>query len=211
MDTFYTPARQIFFFTQLFSTYFTAYSIVFSYLDYLVCIRCVLSMFKHLNLKLDKLKHFKTRSSRKVQIKNCVIYHLRIIKLSNTLNSAYKNATISIFIAPVMLSVIIFQILSGGNHIMYNVIHMIIWLLVLISSCATGESMIEHSLSIVNAAYDSIPFDGDTESQKDIILIIRRASRPLTLNIGSFSDFTNPFALSTFKFSYTVTTYLVQK
>ncbi|KAK9754168.1 7tm Odorant receptor [Popillia japonica] len=126
-------------------------------------------------------------------VKFAVKYNCRVIDFVDQINEAFGSQLVMHFtLISLVISVLGFEILivTHKESVMY-ILHLIGWFVILYNVCHYGQILINESTKIAEEAYCMPWYDCPVNIQKDIMLIILRSQKPLTLkalSLGTWSD-----------------------
>ncbi|XP_017777140.1 PREDICTED: uncharacterized protein LOC108563077 [Nicrophorus vespilloides] len=173
-NIFISPYRQIFMTLQISSAFICGICAFFC-LWIQVCIsQFIVSRLKHLKFMLKEMLVMNSREKRRRHIKTCVLYQYNINEIWFDFNNSSKNIfLIHITVSPVVMSMIAYQLLYQFKFV--NFVHLVVWNLAVLSE------------TLMDTAYDSIPFDEDYETTKDMLLIMKRGKYAMYISAGDFA------------------------
>lgn len=131
--------------------------------------------------------------NQKQRLKDCVRYHVYLIKLAHQLNDCMSIAcfVLSSFTSAV-IGLIAFQFLMQPE--LKTILHGLGWLLVLAILSYGGQILINETVDIPMQIYNNDWFDYDVETQKFVLMIIGRGNYYFYID----TIFFGPLALTTF-------------
>ncbi|GJQ74811.1 putative odorant receptor [Trypoxylus dichotomus] len=82
------------------------------------------------------------------------------------------------------------------------VLHLLGWILILFLQCYYGQKVIDESIGVATDIYATPWYTSSVKVQKDILLILTRAQKPLTLRAMKFGTMSAQTFLSVIPLSY---------
>nr|UTN00906.1 odorant receptor [Semanotus bifasciatus] len=170
----------------------------------------VLTHVQHLKQYFTNVFNTSGREERSKRVRLCVNYHNHILSLSSRLNLLVKYTIghMSLIAAIVFASI--------GNQIfkatkpLAAVLYLIGYVVSLFMICHAGQQLTDEVMSINYAVYDSKWYEADAKTMKDILFILMRSHKPVTLDALPLGALNYPLFLMIFKTSYSYLTLLNQ-
>ncbi|GLV44631.1 Odorant receptor 67c [Carabus blaptoides fortunei] len=121
-------------------------------------------------------------------IRECIRYHNMIIEYASHVTQAFSSMMLMhITLTSFEISVLGFEVLmvnSRTDSLRFGM-HLLGWLVLLFIICSYGQKLIDESTGIGLDAYETNWFDNSVSVQKDLMLMILRSQKPLTLSAAS--------------------------
>ncbi|KAK0086392.1 hypothetical protein PV326_005559 [Microctonus aethiopoides] len=155
-------------------------------------------IFEHCNNKTELDDEIVTKL-----IKSTVKRHQRIIKFVEVMESAFNIMFLQHFIAvTVMLSTegfLVISILVGEVEVpvaamVFTILYILYCASMTLIYCTGGQFLIENSIAVYQAAYNSRWYNSNRNCRVELLMIISRAQKPLLISIAKFA----PVSLSSF-------------
>nr|WJJ63320.1 odorant receptor 20 [Pachyrhinus yasumatsui] len=208
----YSPMFEIVFINQIYTC--TIVSIVVLVLTMLLC-----GFLMHIVNQLSNLKSFIAELNKcpKEKIWNKLIfiirYHIDIIKYSQDTAKAFSTMLLFyITLTSVVLSVLCFEIImvdAFEDSVRFS-LHLVGWLVILLSICYNGQLLIDESIEIADDIYSIQWFDFSAELQEKIEMIIMRSQKPLVMSAAGMGIVSLPAFLKVLSSAYSFFTLLLK-
>ncbi|RZC42341.1 odorant receptor 67c-like, partial [Asbolus verrucosus] len=185
----YSPVFEIVFVHQFYTC--TMVTVIILDLTMLLCgfLIHITNQLKHLRTFVVKLSH-NTSKNLVEEVRFCVKYHIAIITYSEKTNEAFSTMMmLHLTLTSLVISALGFEILivDNFNDSLRFTLHLLGWLVLLLLICYYGQILIDESVAVAEDIY-FIPWHlAPVKIQKDIMMILMRSQKPLTLsaaNIG---------------------------
>ncbi|KAF7274160.1 hypothetical protein GWI33_013166 [Rhynchophorus ferrugineus] len=143
----------------------------------------------------------------------CVRYHQVILSYSERIFNVFSTMLIIyVTITSFTLAVISYQIASSKTNVQDRLRYAMLligWLLLFSFICFYGQKIKDESMNIADAVYNSNYFEHNTALRRDIILVIARAQKPLTLKAKYMGTISLVRFVSVLKTAYSFFTLLL--
>ncbi|CAH1374824.1 unnamed protein product [Tenebrio molitor] len=171
-----------------------------------------LALLETMEYLLVRIQHLKTligdvveqpdpRKRQKLLAK-WVQYHVYIYDIANKMSVSYKMslAIFALFVG-VLFGFIGYTLMAGTSTV--NTMALFCgWFLSLFVACVGGQRLIDESLSVAAAIYDSKWYDNDVKFQKNISVILMRAQKPILIDAGPFTNLSLLLILTVLQTAY---------
>ncbi|GLV31106.1 Odorant receptor 85b [Carabus blaptoides fortunei] len=121
-------------------------------------------------------------------IRECLRYHNMINEYASHVTQAFSSMMLMhITLTSFEISVLGFEVLmvnSRTDSLRFGM-HLVGWLVLLFLICSYGQKLIDESTGIGLDAYETNWYDSSVSVQKDLLLMILRSQKPLTLSAAS--------------------------
>ncbi|XP_030758890.1 odorant receptor 67c-like [Sitophilus oryzae] len=180
----HTPVYEMIFIHQIYTC--TMVSIVVLSLTMLLCglLMHTVNQLNHLRIYVKKLRDCPVDKlyERLVYI---IRYHIDIIEYSKEIGEAFSTMLLFyITLTSLVLSVLCFEIImveAFEDSVRFS-LHLVGWLVILLSVCYNGQLLIDESWEVANDIY-SIPwFEFPVEMQQKVQMIILRSQKALSMS-----------------------------
>ncbi|KAM0736504.1 Odorant receptor 4 [Formica fusca] len=128
-------------------------------------------------------------------VKTLIVRHQRIILFSKNIEALFSNIALVQFVSNTLvicclgfIIVISIGVPGGSAVLMKSVLFYILISLEAFILCFVGEHLSTKSQMIGDAAYESFWYELNPNQNRDILLIILRSQKHLTLTIGKIMD-----------------------
>ncbi|XP_022904516.1 odorant receptor 85c-like [Onthophagus taurus] len=171
----------------------------------------ICGLLRHVELQFKKLFSYimliSTVKTSKLSetVKFCVEYHHEIIKFVENINLSFgSQLVVHVTLTSLVISILGFEILMEDDlfeSVRYGM-HLSGWLLLLFTICHFGQNLMDESTSLAIAAYNTPWYNSPVSIQKDILLILIRSQKPLTLNAMNLGDLSRATFLKVLSSAY---------
>ncbi|XP_011065039.1 PREDICTED: odorant receptor 22c-like [Acromyrmex echinatior] len=121
--------------------------------------------------------------------------HQNVIAFSDNIENLFSNiALMQFFTNTLVICCIAFVILisidgnKGFNMLLKSLFFYIAITLEAFIFCFAGEYLSNKSKSVANAAYETLWYDAEPSESRNLLILILRSQKRLTLTIGKFND-----------------------
>ncbi|GLV41993.1 uncharacterized protein CBL_10152 [Carabus blaptoides fortunei] len=130
----------------------------------------------------------KNNTEKENSVTFCLKYHMAIILYASHVNEAFSSMMLMhMTLTSFEISLLGFEVLmlnSRTDSLRFGM-HLLGWLVLLFLICFYGQKLIDESTSIAMDAYSTNWYDSPVSVQKNLLLMILRSQRPLTLSAAS--------------------------
>nr|XP_022920441.1 putative odorant receptor 92a [Onthophagus taurus] len=146
----------------------------------------IILQFSHLISKLKNVYCDNDFFNQKERLRHCIMYHIRIINLSDELNNSIALLT--------MPCLVTYNIIIGTSLLVvlnvptpFSFMNTVGWIVSLFIGCISGERIIRASTAVGGVAYD-LKWYADVRLRKDLQLMILRSQKPVRLQCGELGE-----------------------
>nr|AUF73026.1 odorant receptor [Anoplophora chinensis] len=144
-------------------------------------------------------------------IRYCVLEHLKIIQITNTLNNCLRNVTLLEFIVlSAQIALIAFEGFTSqsANTVVVCIVHVLMLLVHMLLFYWHADEIRHESMAISEALYETDWYEYSRSTSSTIHIMMMRSQRPLSLSVGPFGEMSLTMALKILKGVYTYMTFL---
>ncbi|EZA57545.1 ObirOr5-V16 [Ooceraea biroi] len=128
-------------------------------------------------------------------MKTLIVRHQRIISFSKNIETLFSNITLIQFVSDTLLIcclgfliVISIGVSGGSTMLIKSVLFYLVILMEAFISCFLGEYLSTKSKTIGDAAYESLWYNRTPAQNRDLLLMIMRSQKHLSLTVGKVVD-----------------------
>ncbi|XP_060523853.1 odorant receptor 4-like isoform X2 [Cylas formicarius] len=209
----YSPMFEIVFVHPIYTC--TVVTIVVLVLTMLLCgfLMHVIHQLGHLKKYIAALKDEHPQEKIYAKLAKCIKYHIQIIEYSQELANSFSSMLLFyITLTSIVLSVLCFEIImvEAFEDSVRFALHLVGWLIILLSVCYYGQQLIDRSQNIADDVYSIKWVNQTVEIQKRIHMIILRSQTPLTLSAAGMGVVSLPAFLKVLSSAYSFFTLLLK-
>nr|QWT83549.1 odorant receptor 50 [Eucryptorrhynchus scrobiculatus] len=148
------------------------------------------------------------------KIKGLIREHQFLIEFVGKLNDAIKNIILLEFaLESINGATALLQLISVKNaiEIPYATMYLLLLVINLSVIAWSANEIIVQSYNIANAVYESNWMDQSEPMKKLLFILLMRAQKPLSIDVGPFRPMNNEAALMTMKGAYTYANVMMQR
>lgn len=122
------------------------------------------------------------------EVRRCVRFHETVIEFARMIDDAFSTMMVMhLTLTSLCVSVLGFEIImvgSVGDAVRFG-LHLVGWVVLLFVTCRCGQTLIDESADVGRVAFSTRWYDASPALRRNLVLIILRSQRPLTLTATS--------------------------
>ncbi|KYB25314.1 Putative odorant receptor 85d-like Protein [Tribolium castaneum] len=168
----------------------------------------VLMRIWHLQGMIQEAINTEDAQVRKSRLDKCLEYHNHVFLLAADVDRIYQRSLfVHVLFSGVLFGIMGFSILTVGISVK-TLSLFVVWVCAAIFSSLSAQRLYDGSIAIGEEVYNSKWYDRDYKFQRDLITIMKRTQKPITIHAGPFAEISNVFILTIFKTAYSYLTLL---
>ncbi|KAJ3642133.1 hypothetical protein Zmor_024942 [Zophobas morio] len=203
------PLKQILYVWQVYTLLFTLKGAALISFSIMESMEHLVVRIQHLKVMLLETAETENAKLREARLLKCVEYHNDIFGVGQEMDKNFASCLfLHVLFSGALFGCIGYKVMEVASFSLLSSSLFFGWVLSLIIVSASGQHVMDEGFSVGDTAYNSKWYDRNPSFQKNIVLIITRAQRPILIHAGPFSYLSHVMVLTIFKTAYTYMTML---